>query len=112
MQLTRYNGKYKNKTLYRNGSSFHGSRIYLYINFVPREYFYGLLNFRKPTLKLSASRAHAQSVSLEREGQHLSHQGVMSWEKQPETAQSGYSKRRIFSHLLRVYAFYNILSIV
>lgn len=43
----------------------HVLRIYFNKNFVPREYFNGLLDFRKPTIKLGTSRAKTQIVSSE-----------------------------------------------
>ncbi|TNN66827.1 hypothetical protein EYF80_022896 [Liparis tanakae] len=51
--------------------------IYFYVNFVPGEYFNGLLDFREPAVKMSPARLNAQHVGFEREGQQFGHKGAM-----------------------------------
>lgn len=59
--------------------------IYLYINFIPGEYFNGLFDFRKSTFKLGSTWANTQTVSFEGQWQQLSHQGTMGCEKTATT---------------------------
>lgn len=55
--------------------------IYFYKNSVSGENFYGFFNFRKPTVKLGPAWANTQTVSFERQGEQLGHQGAVGWRK-------------------------------
>lgn len=74
--------------------------IYFYVNFVPGEYFNGLLDFREPAIKMSLTRLNAQHVGFEREGQQFGHKGAMGWGgikkiKKTQNQNSRYSQHTI-----------------
>lgn len=76
-RLCRYNGSIKTRHCRETAALPHCLRINLDVNFVPGEYFNGLLDLREPTFKIGTARTDTEIVSLEREGQQLRHQGLM-----------------------------------